>query len=78
VLEVRPVTGRTHQIRVQLAAIGCPIVGDRKYGAPEGLPDRAIALWATGLDFTHPTTKARIEIRCEPPHGWPFSGVQRA
>ena len=53
-VRVEPVTGRRHQIRVQLAAAGCPIVGDRKYGAPMPLPDRRVALHARRLEIAHP------------------------
>lgn len=53
-LEVRPLTGRQHQIRVQLAAIGCPIKGDVKYGDKRGNKDRSIDLHAASLQFKHP------------------------
>ena len=60
-LRVRLETGRTHQIRVHLAAIGLPVVGDRVYGAPEpGL--RRQFLHAARLAFTHPVTGKRIEV----------------
>ncbi len=62
-------TGRSHQIRAQLSAIGCPILGDVKYGAPEPLPNRAIALAATKLVFTTATTGERIEVSIPVP-GW--------
>lgn len=53
-LKVSPVTGRTHQIRAQLAYMGCPIVGDNKYGYPRGSLRRTICLHARSLEFTHP------------------------
>ena len=53
-LEVLPVTGRPHQIRVQLASVGCPIRGDVKYGYDRPNRDGAISLHARRLDFIHP------------------------
>ncbi|MDD2983552.1 MAG: RluA family pseudouridine synthase [Crocinitomicaceae bacterium] len=61
-LEVDLETGRHHQIRVQLANIGCIIKGDLKYGAKRSNPDGSIHLHARGLDFIHPTTKELIKI----------------
>lgn len=66
-LEVLPLTGRSHQIRCQLAAIGCPIAGDLKYGAPEPLPDKSIALHARSLSFIHPVTKKPVVITAPVP-----------
>lgn len=74
-LELRPITGRSHQIRVQLAARGCPIVGDRKYGAFSTLrtadDQPRIALHAQQLTFTHPTRGEVLSISAPVPAGWP-------
>ena len=64
--EARPRTGRTHQIRVHLAASGHPIVADRVYGKPSSLIARQ-ALHATRIIFAHPRTHARVEIEAPPP-----------
>ena len=61
-LEVKPLTGRSHQIRAQLAAIRCPIIGDTKYGSKIPLNDRSICLLAYRLSFIHPVKKDRINI----------------
>ena len=55
-LEVQLLTGRHHQIRCQLAAIGCPIKGDLKYGSPRSNPDGSISLLARSIAFTHPVS----------------------
>jgi 23S rRNA pseudouridine1911/1915/1917 synthase len=60
-LEVTLETGRRHQIRVQLAEAGCPIVGDKKYGAQTN-PIKRIALHATSLRFAHPATHKSLRI----------------
>ena len=65
-LEVNLHTGRHHQIRCQLAAIGCPIKGDLKYGAPRSNPDGGISLHARSISFTHPVSG--IEISVTAPH----------
>lgn len=61
-IEVELITGRHHQIRAQMAAIGCPIKGDLKYGAPRSNPDSGISLHARSLSFIHPVKKERIEV----------------
>ncbi|MCL2587553.1 MAG: RluA family pseudouridine synthase [Firmicutes bacterium] len=66
-LEVDLLTGRSHQIRVQLNAIGCPIVGDRKYGRPQTAPTVPLALWAHQLSFIHPTTGDNMKFIVNPP-----------
>lgn len=66
-LEVKPVTGRPHQIRVQLASMGCSIVGDLKYGSPKPLKDASICLHARSLQLVHPVTKEPISIEANPP-----------
>jgi 23S rRNA pseudouridine1911/1915/1917 synthase len=66
-LEVNPVTGRPHQIRVQLASIGCPIVGDLKYGFPEANADGSICLHAKKLEFVHPVKNEPMKFEAELP-----------
>ncbi|MEK7183158.1 MAG: RluA family pseudouridine synthase [Patescibacteria group bacterium] len=64
-IEIKPKTGRPHQIRVAMASLGCPIVGDLKYGAKTKL-NHDIALFARSLSFDHPVTKERITVTAEP------------
>lgn len=61
-LIVQLITGRKHQIRAQLAAIGMPIIGDTKYGSAHTLPDRAICLHSYCIRCTHPTTKEELTV----------------
>ncbi len=68
-LEVDLETGRYHQIRAQLAAIGSPIAGDEKYGAKKILEEEGIALHARRLEVTHPTLKELIVIKAPYPEG---------
>lgn len=64
--EVRLHTGRTHQIRVQMAGIGHPVYGDMRYGG-ENAKKGWLALWAYSLSFTHPVTKERMRFMVQPP-----------
>ena len=59
-------TGRTHQIRVQMAGQGTPVYGDMRYGG-ENAKKGNLALWAYSLSFTHPVTKERLRFMAEPP-----------
>ena len=66
-MEVRLMTGRHHQIRCQLAHIGCPIKGDLKYGAARGNADGSISLHAREVRFVHPVSGREIHVIAEPP-----------
>jgi 23S rRNA pseudouridine1911/1915/1917 synthase len=66
-LEVNPVTGRPHQIRVQLATMGCPIKGDVKYGFAEANLDGSICLHARKLAFVHPVKKESVQFEAPLP-----------
>lgn len=66
-LEIELLTGRHHQIRAQLAHIGCPIKGDLKYGYPRSNKNASIHLHARSVSFTHPVTKVNINIKANPP-----------
>ncbi len=70
-LEIQLHTGRYHQIRAQLAEIGCPIVGDEKYGSKIKLPGGTIALHHARLTVIHPVSKAEIIIEAPYPDHWP-------
>jgi 23S rRNA pseudouridine1911/1915/1917 synthase len=71
-LQIRLETGRRHQIRIQLAHMGCPILGDLRYGAAAALPDRQIALLAHHLVVDHPTKSEPVILTCPLPQGWPW------
>jgi 23S rRNA pseudouridine1911/1915/1917 synthase len=73
-LEVKLLTGRHHQIRAQLADIGCAIKGDLKYGFPRPNPGGSIHLHARSVGFIHPVSKAAIYITADPPSDpvWDF------
>lgn len=66
-LEVRLITGRHHQIRAQLSALGCPIKGDTKYGFPRANRDRSIHLHAWKLEFHHPVSLEKVTLEAPVP-----------
>jgi 23S rRNA pseudouridine1911/1915/1917 synthase len=68
-LEIRPLTGRKHQIRLQLAQAGFPMVGDRKYGSTRAFPT-GIALHSRRLAIAHPVSKMQVEIEAPLPVAW--------
>lgn len=71
-------TGRTHQIRVQTAAINCPVYGDMRYGGEKAVKGR-LALWAYSLRFSHPTTGEAMRFVIEPPKDavpWKFFEIK--
>ena len=67
-IEVTPITGRPHQIRVQLASMNCPIRGDVKYGFPRANPDASINLHARRLFFIHPIKKEPLICKAGVPN----------
>ena len=69
-VKIRLHTGRTHQIRVQFASRGMPLVGERKYSTLED--DCQIALWSHALGFVHPTTGKPMSICKQPPREYPW------
>ncbi len=71
-VKVNLLTGRSHQIRVQFAAIGHPLYGDQKYGADRNQPGQQIALWSAGLAFAHPVTKQGLTFQSLPPRQFPW------
>lgn len=72
-LEIELYTGRPHQIRVQLATVGCPLYGDQKYGQKLNQPGQQIALWAHSLEFDHPTKREAVKVKSSPPNEYPWS-----
>jgi 23S rRNA pseudouridine1911/1915/1917 synthase len=72
-LEVNLMTGRPHQIRVQLSHAGMPIYGDQKYGSHVNQPGEQIALWSHRLTFVHPVKKEEMTFVSSPPAEFPWS-----
>lgn len=75
-LEVNPITGRPHQIRVQLASMRCPIKGDLKYGYPDPNVDGSICLHARRLSFEHPVKKEKMTFEAPIPNTSDWSSFQ--
>lgn len=82
-LEIELKTGRTHQIRVQAASRGFPLLGDSQYGSPEPFGPqmederlRAIALHSRSLTFDHPMTKERVTVEAPLPEAWSEWGIE--
>ena len=70
-VELEPLTGRSHQLRVHLAWLGCPIVGDRLYG-PTDRPQFQLALHATAITLPHPRDAGRVSLTSPPPDAPPW------
>ncbi len=75
-LEVALKTGRHHQIRCQLAHMGCPIKGDLKYGAPRSNPDGSICLHARRLQFIHPVSGVEVCVEAPVPDNALWRGLR--
>ena len=73
-VRIRLLTGRTHQIRVQFASRGMPLLGERKYAVLED--DCEISLWSRKVGFTHPRTGVWVEFSQEPPKNFPWDRFQ--
>jgi len=75
-IEIELITGRHHQIRAQLAAIGCSIKGDLKYGSPRSNPDGSISLHSRKIEFKHPVSKSNTIIIAPVPDDtlWKYFG----
>ena len=76
-LEIDLHTGRHHQIRCQLAKIGCPIKGDLKYGAPRSNPDGSISLHARHLQLEHPVSHQQIDVTAPVPNDNLWQAISR-
>lgn len=72
-VKIKLETGRHHQIRVQFAHIGHPVLGDLRYGAPAPLPQKQVALFARELVVTHPVRGEKLRFESPLPCGWPWS-----
>lgn len=77
-LEVNLMTGRKHQIRVQLSAIGCPIKGDLKYGDKRSNPDGSISLTARHIEFIHPVSGQQISLTAPVPDDTLWKALEHA
>lgn len=77
-LAIRLLTGRHHQIRCQLAAMGCPIKGDLKYGARRSNPDGSISLHAWRVCFEHPVSHVTVDVCAPLPHDTLWQSMARS
>lgn len=77
-IEVRLLTGRKHQIRLQLSAIGCPIRGDLKYGDRRSNRDGGISLLARNISFIHPVSGKTIDVTAPVPDEAPWKALEAA
>ncbi len=77
-LEIELLTGRKHQIRVQLSSVGCPIKGDLKYGDRRSNPDGSISLLARNIRFTHPVSGNEINVTAPVPQQMPWTALAPA
>lgn len=72
-IHIELLTGRSHQIRVQMNAMGCPLYGDQKYGAHVNKPGQQIALWSLYVGVAHPVTKEPVDLVSLPPREFPWN-----
>lgn len=72
-VQVQLETGRSHQIRAQMAHIGCPLFGDQRYGFSVNKKGQQLALYAVKLSLNHPTLKQRMSFICYPPEILPWT-----
>lgn len=77
-LQVKPITGRPHQIRVQLASMGCPIKGDLKYGYKDAAEDGSISLHARKVRFVHPVKKELLTLTAPLPNNESWKAFRRS
>lgn len=76
-VKVALLTGRSHQIRVQFAHLGCPLFGDQKYGQKVNRVGEQIALWSQKIEFPHPTTKEWLSFECPAPNTAPWLNFKK-
>ncbi|HOP75749.1 MAG TPA: RluA family pseudouridine synthase [Bacillota bacterium] len=72
-VKIRLHTGRSHQIRAQMAAIGHPLFGDQKYGIHVNRPGQQLALWAVEVGFIHPVSRESVSFTSQPPKEFPWT-----
>lgn len=77
-LEVRLMTGRKHQIRVQMSSIGCPVKGDLKYGDKRSNPDGSISLHARRINFIHPVSGKEIDVTAPVPQDTLWKALEQS